>query len=275
MRSSELEKHIELAREGDRKSLERVVRHVQDDVYHLSLRMLVDPDDAREAAQEILIRLVTKLSTFEGRSSFKTWTYRVAVNYLINAKKVRDKHSGLNFEAFRDDLHAGLIADPGPSPEDQVALSELRISCTMAMLLCLDVKHRMAYVIGEVLEFDQGEAVEILCISKENYRQRLARARSKVEAFTSQYCGISNAAAKCFCPRRLLSAQKSGRISRDSPNFGHLSQLGFDEFVRKARSVEVSLRTITLQRAMPEFHSPEDFGSEILSIITEKEVLEP
>lgn len=78
---------IDLARDGDAQALETLVRAVQGHVYHLSIRMLADPMAAQDATQEILIRIITKLSTFQGDSKFETWTYRVATNYLLTAKK--------------------------------------------------------------------------------------------------------------------------------------------------------------------------------------------
>ena len=71
------ETRIEDAKNGDRAALEAVVRDVQDNVHRLAMRILVNPDDALEATQEILITVVTKLSTFEGRSAFKTWVYQI------------------------------------------------------------------------------------------------------------------------------------------------------------------------------------------------------
>ena len=69
---------IQAAISGDKPALERVIRSVQDRVHRLAMRMLANPDDAAEATQEILIRVVTKLSTYRGESAFETWVYRIA-----------------------------------------------------------------------------------------------------------------------------------------------------------------------------------------------------
>ena len=177
--SENLNNLVSAAQQGDKNALEDLVRRIQDRVHHLAMRMLVNPDDAMEATQEILILVITKLSTFRGDSAFQTWVYRVAANYLLTARKIRERDHGLNFELFRADLENGLVA--APTAEDTVMLNELRIACTMAMLLCLDLKHRIAYVLGDILELEHGDAAGILGISKANYRQRLSRARGEVE----------------------------------------------------------------------------------------------
>ena len=87
------------AQNGDAKALEDVVRHVQDRVHRLAIRMMYDPEHALDATQEILIRVVTKLSTFRGESSFETWVYRVALNTAISwgrkENSQREKKQGL------------------------------------------------------------------------------------------------------------------------------------------------------------------------------------
>ena len=60
---------VERARSGDGSALSQMVERVRDDVYRLSLRMLWHPEDAADATQEILFKLVTSLSTFRGESS--------------------------------------------------------------------------------------------------------------------------------------------------------------------------------------------------------------
>lgn len=154
---------IELAQDGDAKALETLVLGIQDRIHKLALRMLADPIAAQDATQEILIRIVTKLSTYRGDSSFETWTYRVATNYLLTARKIIANDPGLSFQRYSDDLLDGIADEQSAAPEDHVMLNELRLRCTMAMLLCLDRDHRAAYVLGDVLEFEHGEC-PIFCV---------------------------------------------------------------------------------------------------------------
>src|SRR5262245_41690853 len=75
------------AQAGSRDALERLITRHQAWIYNIVLRMLYWPNDAEDVTQEILIKLTTKLSTFEGRSSFRTWLYRIAVNHILNVKR--------------------------------------------------------------------------------------------------------------------------------------------------------------------------------------------
>ncbi|NRA86299.1 MAG: sigma-70 family RNA polymerase sigma factor [Rhizobiales bacterium] len=115
------------AKNGSKQALEKLVFLVQDRLYNLANRMLVNPEDAYDATQEILILIITKLSTFKGESQFNTWLYRVATNYLLNAKKVKARELGLSFDMFKAELENGLI-DKSPAADDLVLLNELRIS---------------------------------------------------------------------------------------------------------------------------------------------------
>ncbi len=136
-----LESKVHLAIDGNKDALEAVIMAVQDDIYYLALRTLACPDDAKDANQEILIKISTNLSTFQFQSQFKTWAYRVAANYLMTEKKLLAKMPPLTFDNFRLDLESDL-QDPKhlrDLPEYPLMLDALRISCTMAMLLCLIV----------------------------------------------------------------------------------------------------------------------------------------
>jgi len=262
-----LHKLVIEAQSGDHAALEEVVRNIQDNIHHLSMRILVNPDDADDATQEILILIITKLSTFEGKSSFITWIYRVAVNYLLNAKKVKDRDSGLNFELFGKDLEAGLVSDYSPPVENILLLNELRIACTMAMLLCLDMKHRIAYVLGDILELDHNEATEILGITKGNYRKRLSRARADVMAFTSKSCGLVNENAKCSCPGRLPSAMELGRVRLDNIKYATKHAPDYADVLEQTSKLEGNLRALCLQKATPQFTNSKDFGAFVSDIL--------
>ena len=77
---------IEKAVAGDKEALERIVLNLQDMVFNLSLRMLGTFPDAEDAAQDILLKVITHLATFRGESAFTTWVFRIATNHLIHYK---------------------------------------------------------------------------------------------------------------------------------------------------------------------------------------------
>ena len=255
------------AQAGDKTALESLVRGIQDRIHHLAMRMLVNPSDASEATQEILILIVTKLSTFKGESAFSTWAYRVASNYLLSARKIIARDPGLSFEVFAADLENGLTTDSEKAADELVLLNELRISCTMAMLLCLNLDHRMAYVLGDILELDHSEAAEIVGISKGNFRKRLSRARADVVAFTAQKCGLANNKAKCSCPRRLSAAVTKGRVSEKNIIYATNGAPEFTQVLESVKLLEGQLKTLKLQMATPHFRSPKDFGKHISDLI--------
>src|SRR5258708_5506474 len=146
--SADLETLVVEARGGSRDSLERLIGQIQRPVYNLALRMLWDREDARDASQEILVRVVTHLSSFRGGSRFLTWVYRIAANYLISARQSQTEAHGLTFERFAGDLTDGLSALPAQSsewPADKaLLLEEVKIGCMYALLTCLDRPHRLA-----------------------------------------------------------------------------------------------------------------------------------
>ena len=83
-KNEELQALVDKATAGDRKALETLVTSVQDIVFNLSLRMLGTFADAEDATQDILLKMITHLSSFRGDSSFTTWVFSIAVNHLKN-----------------------------------------------------------------------------------------------------------------------------------------------------------------------------------------------
>src|SRR5712692_4860568 len=111
---------VRAAQDGKKEALERLVRAIQDKVYGLALRMLWNPEDAREATQEILLRVVTHLGGFKSESAFSTWVYRVAANYLLTAKRSRVESEDYTFERFASELEEGLL-EPDWTEEDNTS----------------------------------------------------------------------------------------------------------------------------------------------------------
>jgi RNA polymerase sigma factor (sigma-70 family) len=112
---SDLGALVERARNGDRESLAHVVEQIQGPIYNLALRMLWHPEDARDATQDILIRVITHLGSFRGDSRVQTWVYRVAANYLITVRQSRVEEQNYTFDRFADELRDGLGSKTTPS----------------------------------------------------------------------------------------------------------------------------------------------------------------
>src|SRR4051812_8721273 len=143
-----LEEFARRAVAGDRHAVAAVVRGLQRDVYGLALRMLWRREDAEDAAQEILVRIVTRLAQYDSQSRLRTWAFRVATNYLLDVKKSCVERLQLNFSSFADELSDGLSSEGPGDAEHSLLTEEVKIGCTLGMLQCLDRPHRMAYVLG-------------------------------------------------------------------------------------------------------------------------------
>ena len=104
MRPPTLESLARRAVEGDRDAVADLVRELAPLVHAVALRMLWHREDAEDATQEILVRVITRLSQFDFRSRLQTWVYRVATNYLLDVKKSCVEQRLLTFASFGDDL---------------------------------------------------------------------------------------------------------------------------------------------------------------------------
>ena len=112
---AELAALVARSRAGDRTALEALIRAILPTVHGLALRFLMNPADAEDATQEILIKIVTRLGQFEGRSGFRTWAWAVASRHLIDLKR-RPRTKILTFDAFAEDLAEGLSDAPVSDP---------------------------------------------------------------------------------------------------------------------------------------------------------------
>ena len=109
-----LEDLAQAAAAGDAKAADAIVRVLADDVYRLSLRMLWHPEDAEDATQEILVKVLTHLSTFRRESTLRTWVFRISANHLLSVKQSRLEKQQWSFDRLANDLSEG-IGEPVPS----------------------------------------------------------------------------------------------------------------------------------------------------------------
>lgn len=206
---------IEQATAGNKDALETIILSVQDLVFNLSLRMLGTFPDAEDASQDILLKVITHLSSFKRDSSFSTWVFSIAINHLKNYKKHMFAKFPLSFEFYGDDILNGKIDDVPDLTQDvekSILAEELKMSCTNVMLQCLDVESRCIFILGTMFKVDSRIAGDILGITAEAYRQRLSRIRKKMADFLRDYCG-EYGKGKCHCINRVNYAIQNHRIS--------------------------------------------------------------
>jgi RNA polymerase sigma factor (sigma-70 family) len=254
-----LEDLVRSAVAGDRDALDELVRGLQGDIYGLALRMLWNREDAEDATQEILVRIVTRLSQFDFRSRLKTWVYRIAVNHILDVKKSPVERMHLTFERFGDDLVDGLSSDGPTDSERSLLTEEVKIGCTLGMLQCLDRPHRLAYVLGEILDLAGPEAAEALAISPDLFRKRLQHARAAIEAFTRAYCGLASDDATCACHRRVPAALRLGRVNPDALDFAQ-QPTSYQETRGLVRRAEAARWALQVHRSTHPRASAVDFA---------------
>jgi RNA polymerase sigma factor (sigma-70 family) len=222
----DLEKLARDAVRGNAAALSAVVEALEGPVFRLCQRMLSDVRDAEDAAQDVLVKVVTNLSQFEGRSALSTWAQQIAVRHVLALKKSRAEQHAIDEDDFAALLAQGLAFSataPPPSPEDRALLTEVRLTCTQGMLLMLSRDERLALVLVDLLGFEGTEAAEIAEVAYDAFRQRLSRARARLSAFLERECGEANAEAKCSCAKQVPAKRALG-LSTSTQKLRPLSQ---------------------------------------------------
>ena len=166
--------------------------------------MLGRIEDAEDAKQDILIKVITSLSSYKGKSLFSTWVYKIAVNHLINEKNKDFANHPLSFEIFGSDIdrYVASSVDQTNLAEKKIFSEELKLSCTNVLLQCLNPFDRLIFILGTMFDVDSRLGSEITGLSADNFRQRLSRSRKVMSSFLSEYCEHAGG-KKCNCMNRV------------------------------------------------------------------------
>jgi len=272
------EKLIDSALTGSKKALEELVLRHQAWIYNVALRMVFYPEDAEDATQEILIKMLTKLSTFRKESAFRTWLYRIVVNHVLNMKKSRGEK---NHESTFPDYWRAIENVPDKELDEQscqnvemrLIVEEVKLSCMSGMLLCLDREQRLVYILGVIFAVTDRVGGEILDISRDNFRQKLSRARKDIANFMHNKCGLINKNNPCSCEKKTKRLVEVGYVNPKKLLFNTNYVLSVEKAVAdKDRRFDELFdeECIKLFRENP-FQNPPDFTKAIRKILDNKE----
>jgi RNA polymerase sigma factor (sigma-70 family) len=208
---------------GSRVALEQLIRRHQGWIFNLAVRMVVDLHDAEDVTQEILIKIIANLGSFQGRSQFRTWLYRIAVNHVLTMRRRQRESPQLTFTQLGqtiDEIPDGDLPDAATVPVDlPLLVEETKMICTMGMLLCLDRRQRLVFTLGEMFGVRDGLGAELLEITPDHFRQLLSRARRDLLNFMSNKCGLVDPANSCRCARKTRALIAAGHVDPGNLRF--------------------------------------------------------
>jgi len=163
-------------RRGDPEAFDEYYQMFAGLIYNLTLRQCGDPEAARDLSQEVLIRVYRSLGRFKGRSTLKTWTYRVCIN-LCRSKLGRRRLVTLPLE--RDDGSLRDVSDEEPGPEAR-AISRSERDLLSDALPKLDLAFREAVVLRDLEDLSYQEIADVLGVPIGTVRSRIARGRDQL-----------------------------------------------------------------------------------------------
>jgi RNA polymerase sigma-70 factor (ECF subfamily) len=183
------------AKAGEAEAFRVLVVRFQRKVYAVALGIVKDPDLAWDVAQEAFVRVHARLSTFEGKSAFSTWLFRVTTHLAIDAvRRERTSRKDAVEDVREADLVGGgegiLSTSLGNDPGENVLRRELAGQIERA-LATLTPEHRTILVLREIEGLSYEELAERLEIPKGTVMSRLFHARKKMQAALREYAGLT------------------------------------------------------------------------------------
>lgn len=165
---------LDRIREGEASALEELLRRHHSRIHAVCLRILGHRSDADDAAQNALVSIARNVSTFDGRSSFSTWAYRVATNAALDEirRRRRRPRPMIDVDAILERLD-----DPQAEHDRDVLENRELIERALASL---PEEYRVAVVLRDVADLDYEQIANVLEIPIGTVRSRIARGRAKL-----------------------------------------------------------------------------------------------
>jgi len=181
---------VELCREGDSAAMERLIIKYQNRIYNTILKICANVDDAAELTQETFVKIIENIDKFEGRSSFYTWAFRIAVNLTLNycKRNVRlgfkslDAQSDESTQQTKKVLKQFLTDARSPDPAVEVQAKEIG-ELVIKALMKLDDDQRTIIVLRDIEGMNYAHIAQVLNIELGTVKSRLSRARSNLREF--------------------------------------------------------------------------------------------
>jgi RNA polymerase sigma-70 factor, ECF subfamily len=173
-----VKERIKQVKKGDQNAFAEIVELYKDKVYQLCFRMLGNPHEAEDIAQEAFIRAYINIHSYDSSKKFSTWLYRIATNLSIDRIRKKKPDYYLDAEVAGGEgltLYSQVAADVA-LPEDEVQYVELQ-EIIQEEILKLPDKYRSVIVLKYIEELSLKEISEILDLPINTVKTRIHRGR--------------------------------------------------------------------------------------------------
>ncbi|MFQ5927970.1 MAG: RNA polymerase sigma factor [Terriglobia bacterium] len=176
---------IQRAQRGDPEAFEHLYHRHKGRVYSLCLRMLGNPAEAEDLAQEAFLQLFRKIHTFRGESAFSTWLHRLAVNVVLMHLR-RKSLPVLSFEETTESDQTGDVLRHEPGEEDAQLVGTLDRVTLEEAIAELPPGYRVIFLLHDVEGYEHNEIAAMLGCSVGNSKSQLHKARLRLRELLRQ-----------------------------------------------------------------------------------------
>jgi len=185
---------VEELKAGSETAYAWLIGEFQQPVYGLVYRIVNDPSDAADTAQDVFLKVFRGMKQFHGESSLKTWIYRIALHEAANRRRWWFRHKAhetsiepAESESMGEDSRMQVaLTDHAESPFDNVAHHEVQVAVDAA-LRKVPEPYRTTLILRDLEEMSYEEIAEVLEISLGTVKSRLTRGREALRQRLTPY----------------------------------------------------------------------------------------
>jgi len=169
---------IRLFNRGDVHAFEFIYQSYCEFVHRICLRMLRDPVEAEDAAQDVFVCVFRKINTFRGESAFSSWLYRLTTNsVLMRFRKNKHRNAWIPLEEHREDEAASYSEIGAPDLHLTGLLDRIDLQSAIDVL---PNGYKTALVLHDIHGYDHGEIAKMFGYSTGNSKSQLHKARHRL-----------------------------------------------------------------------------------------------